>query len=342
MTIPAYRTPALNRQVLLVERPPGIPQPEHFRLAERPLCGPGQGQALVRNLYLSVDPAQRGWAADLNNYAAAVPVGSVMRALGVGIVLESRLADLRAGDIVYGWTGWQDYALLGADEILSSVSDPQIPISAYAGVLGINGMTAWLALRRLGRPRPGETVLVSTAAGAVGSVVGQLARAEGCRALGLTGTDDKVSACVTRFGYAAAFNYRSADLWQSVDAEVGEGVDILFDNVGGDLLDMALRRMKVAGRVVQCGTASIASWHPAPTGLRNEREILSRRLSWNGFVIFDHKAEFSAAIHSLEALIRAGRLVYDEDIEHGIELAPDALRRLYAGANAGKKLIFIG
>lgn len=342
MTIPPHSLPGRNRQVLLVERPAGIPQPEHFRIDDAPLPSPADGQLLLRNLYLSIDPAQRGWAADLSNYAAPVALGTAMRALGVGLVVESRLPGVEQGDVVYGWTGWQDYVLLDAAGILSSVRDPALPISAYAGILGINGMTAWLAFSRLGRPAAGETVLVSTAAGAVGSVVGQLARAEGCRALGLTGADDKVALCTSRFGYAAAFNYKSPDCWDALDAMAPTGIDIFFDNVGGTLLDAALRRMKVAGRVIQCGTASISAWTPPPSGLRNEREILSRRLSWNGFVIFDHKAEFGAAIARLEALIREGQLAYDEDIEQGIEAAPGALRRLYAGENAGKKLIFIG
>lgn len=342
MSVPAYDCPDRNRQVLLVERPTGVPQPEHFRLADAPLESAEDGQILVRNLYLSADPAQRGWAADVKNYSAPVVLGSVMRALGVGIVLESRLPGVRAGDVVYGWTGWQDYSRLDASGLLSSVRDPAIPVSAYAGILGINGMTAWLAFSSLGRPRSGETVLVSTAAGAVGSIVGQLARAEGCRPLGLTGNDAKAKTCVSRFGYDAAFNYKAADWRERLDDAATDGIDIFFDNVGGGILDSALRRMRTAGRVVQCGTASITSWDPPPVGLRNERELLSRRLSWNGFVIFDHRADFPSAIARLEALIGDGRLVYDEDIETGIEAAPGALRRLYAGENSGKKLIFIG
>jgi hypothetical protein len=342
MTIPDYSCPKRNRQVLLVERPSGIPRPEHFRLVETPLAPLADGQILIRNVYLSVDPAQRGWAADLRNYSPPVALGSVMRALGVGVVLESRMGGIRPGDIVYGWTGWQDYGRLDLGDVLSSTRTPRAPISAYAGVLGINGMTAWLAFGALGRPRAGEAALVSTAAGAVGSVVGQLARAEGCRPLGLTGSDAKAEACVARFGFDAAFNYKRGDWRDRLGEAAPEGIDIFFDSVGGDILDDGLRRMRTAGRVVQCGTASIASWDPPPMGLRNEREVLARRLSWSGFVIFDHQSEFSRAIAGLESLIEDGRLVYDEDIEVGIEAAPGALQRLYAGENVGKKLIFIG
>ena len=342
MTIPPHSLPTRNRRVLLVERPTGIPQAAHFRLDDAPLEKPAEGEALVRNLYLSVDPAQRGWAADVSNYAAPVPLGAVMRALGVGLVVESRLDGIAPGDIIYGWTGWQDYCRLDTAGIISSVRAPDLPISLYAGLLGINGMTAWLALSRLGRPAAGEALLVSTAAGAVGSVVGQLGRAEGCRVFGLTGSDDKAALCVGRFGYDAAFNYKKGDWCEALAGHAPDGIDIFFDNVGGPILDAALRRMRVGGRIVQCGTASVASWEPPPTRLRNEREVLSRRLSWNGFVIFDHRPEFPAAVAHLASLVRDGRLAYDEDIETGIEAAPDALRQVYAGENAGKKLIFIG
>ena len=341
MTIPSYSLPRANRQVLLVERPQGVPLPEHFDFVMAPVESPPEDHVLVRNLYLSVDPAQRGWAADLTNYSAPVELGSVMRALGVGIVVESRLAGIASGDILYGWTGWQDYCVLAASQILSSTRDPDLPVSAYAGVLGINGMTAWLAFTRLGRPSPGELLLVSTAAGAVGSLVGQIARSHGCRAFGLTGSGAKVAACVGRFGYEAAFNYKDADWAERLTAEAGQGLDIFFDNVGGEILDTGLRLMAPGGRVIQCGTASVASWSPPPAGLRNEREVLSRRLAWNGFVIFDHRPEFPAAIAHLEAELRAGRLLFEEDIEVGIEQAPDALRRVYAGENMGKKLIFL-
>jgi NADPH-dependent curcumin reductase len=342
MIIPPHSTPSRNRRVLLVERPTGIPQADHFRLDEAPVEAPAEGEALIRNLYLSVDPAQRGWAADVSNYAAPVPLGTVMRALGVGIVLESRIETLAPDDIVYGWTGWQDVCRLDMAGIITSVRGPDLPVSLFAGILGINGMTAWLALERLGRPAEGETLLVTTAAGAVGSVVGQLGRAEGCRVLGLAGSDDKVGLCVDRFGYDAAFNYRAPDWRDALALRAPEGIDIFFDNVGGGILDSILRRMRVAGRIIQCGTASIPSWEPPPRGPRNEREILSRRLSWNGFVIFDHKPAFAATIARLAALVREGKLAYDEDIESGIEAAPDALRQVYAGENHGKKLIFIG
>lgn len=335
--IPSYGMPCHNRRVLLAQRPHGIPQPADFALDEQPIPTIAPGQMLVRNIYLSADPAQRGWASAEANYAAPVPLGDPMRALAVGVVMQSRTPDVQEGEYVYGWFGWQDYAAVTPDTILQRATAP-VPLSAYAGLLGINGMTAYLALTELGRPVPGDTVLVSTAAGAVGSLVGQIARNLGATAVGLTGNDTKVASCLARYGYAQAYNYKTEN-W---DAALKGSVQVYFDNVGGTILDQAVRRMAVRGRIVQCGTASIALWTPPPTGLRNEREIMTRRLVWSGFVVMDHADRFGAASAALVEWLNAGRLVYDEDIAPGIEHAPDAIRALYAGENRGKKLIYVG
>jgi NADPH-dependent curcumin reductase CurA len=332
-------SPETNRRVLLVKRPTGIPQPDDFGFDHVALEPVGEGRFRVQNLYLSVDPAQRGWASDGTNYAPPVPLGGVMRALAVGVIVESRHADFPSGAHVYGWFGWQDYAVAQPADVLTLFGAPEVPLSAYAGVLGINGLTAYLALDRIGRPEAGETVLVSTAAGAVGSIVGQLARAAGCQVIGLTGDDDKVALCRDRFGYTHAFNYKAGPVETMLAEAAPTGVDIFFDSVGGDMLDAVLRVMRVGGRVVQCGTASVASWVPAPTGLRNEREVLTRRLSWGGFVIFDHQGRFPETMQALVKMIRSGSISYDEDIRHGIEQAPQALVDVYAGRNRGKMLI---
>jgi NADPH-dependent curcumin reductase CurA len=329
----------VNRRILLVRRPTGIPETDDFAMDEAPIPAPADGQFLIRNLFLSVDPAQRGWATDAANYTTTVPLGGVMRALAVGIVVESRHPDFPVGSHAYGWFGWQSFAVAGPGDVLTRFAEPEISLSAHAGILGINGMTAWLAFHRLGRPNAGDTVLVSTAAGAVGSIVGQLARASGCRVVGLTGSADKADVCRTRFGYDVALNYKSASLVDLLSEAAPDGFDIFFDSVGGSILDTALRKMRIGGRVVQCGTASIASWTPSPQGLRNEREILTRRLSWNGFVIFDHQPLFDDTMAELVAMIRSGRLTYDEDIRSGLETAPQALADVYSGRNAGKTLI---
>lgn len=340
--VPGYSLPAVNRRVLLTSRPAGIPQPHHFALDQAPLEPVGDGQFRVRNIYLSVDPAQRGWVNEGTNYADPVPIGSVMRALAVGVVVESRNPDFPEGLHLYGWFGWQDYAVVDAQAVMTRIEAVEAPLSAYAGVLGMNGLTAWLALTLIGRPRAGDTVLVTTAAGAVGSLVSQLARALGCRTVGLTGDDDKVAQCTARFGYDAATNYKAGDLDASLAALAPSGIDVFFDNVGGPILDVALRHMNVGGRVVQCGTASIADWSPPPTGLRNEREVLTRRLQWGGFVIFDHAAAYPEALAVLAPRVRAGELAYAEDIAAGYDHAPGAIARLYAGENTGKSLIFVG
>ena len=337
--VPAYRLPPSNRRALLTSRPNGVPQPDDFSLDEAPIPEPGAGEILVRTIFLSVDPAQRGWASSEANYSTPVAIGAVMRALAVGVVLRSNDASVREGEFLYGWFGWQDYAVVTAAAIVARADQP-VPLSAHAGLLGINGLTAYIALTELGRPKAGETVLVSTAAGAVGSFVGQIARNLGARALGLTGDDAKVELCLSRYGYEQAFNYRTQD-WAPALGE-GAPINVYFDNVGGAILDVALRRMAVAGRIVQCGTASVASWTPPPTGPRNEREILTRRLVWSGFVVFDHVARFGAAADALVAWYREGKIVYDEDIADGIVHAPGAIKALYSGENRGKKLIYVG
>jgi hypothetical protein len=339
---PRVSYPDDNRQVLLQVRPTGIPQPEHFEIVQTARPAPNDGEFLVRNLYLSVDPAQRGWASAEANYSAPVPLGAPMRALAVSEVVESRHADFKAGDYLYGWFDWQDYCVAGPGKVLRRVDPAAAPLSVHAGLLGISGLAAYLAFKTLCRPESGDRILVSTAAGSVGSLVGQIARIKGCHAMGLTGSDDKVRLCLEDYGYEVALNYKKGVTAEALRAFAPTGFDIYFDNVGGDILDLALRQMAIGGRVVQCGTASVASWTPPPMGLRNEREVLSRRLTWSGFVIFDHAARFDHAADELATWFRDGSIHLREEIETDIEGAPDAIRALYAGVNVGKKLIYIG
>jgi len=336
--IPAFSEPAENRQIVLATRPAGIPLAGDFALQRAHIGKPSNGQFLVRNLYLSADPVQRGWAAN----PSLTPLGSPMRALAVGVVLESKEVEVNEGDIVYGFFGWQDYAVAAKPDLLSHTKAPRAPVSAYAGVLGMPGVTAWLALHDLALPKPGDAILVSTAAGAVGSVVGQIARRYGAHVVGLTGSDEKVALCTERFGYDVAFNYKSVDLAATLAAARPGGFNIYFDNTGGAILDTAIRAMAKYGRIIQCGTAATASWSPPPNGLRNEREILTRVLTWSGFFIFDHVPRFGQAIDNLTDMMLAGDLAHDEEIDHGLERAPAALETVFAGKNTGKKLIFVG
>ncbi|MFB9269753.1 NADP-dependent oxidoreductase [Bradyrhizobium erythrophlei] len=331
-----------NRQVRLVARPRGVPQPEHFALVTEPVAAHGRGEILIANRYLSVDPAQRGWANDEGNYSAPVPLNAPMRALAVGEILESNAAGFRSGEYVYGWFGWQRYCVTTPESVLRRVTASSLPLSANLSVLGMNGITAYLALHGLGDPKPGEHVLVSTAAGSVGSFVGQLAQIAGCRAVGLTSSADKVALAKSRYGYQGMINYReAADLGAAIRAACPEGNDIFFDNTGGPIADAAIRTMRLRGRVIQCGTAANASWTPVPTGPRPEREILTRRLRWSGFIIFDHVAEFETAAARLAEFAIAGRIVHDEEILPGLDHAPGAIARLYRGENHGKLMIAV-
>jgi NADPH-dependent curcumin reductase len=329
-----------NRQIVLVSRPVGIPQPHHFELRCTEMPSPQDGEFLVSNEFLSVDPAQRGYVNDENNYAPPVPIGAVMRAMAVGKVVISRCPEVKPGDYLYGWFGWQDYCCARPSDILRRVDPGQAPLSANAGLLGINGLTAYLALHNIGHPKPGETVLVSAAAGAVGSIVGQLARLAGARPIALVGSEEKGQLCLERYGYDAYINYRKP-LDEGLKQACPKGIDVFFDNTGGEILDAVLRNMALFGRVIQCGTMSVASWAPNPAGPRNEREILTRRLRVEGFVIFDHIKRFDEIAAKLAAMLAEGNIHYAEDVDGDIAKAPQALVDVYAGKNRGKKLIWL-
>ena len=248
----------VNRQVRLKSRPSGIPQAEHFEIVEAPVPDPSDGQVLVRNIYLSVDPAMRGWVSAVANYSEPVALGAVMRSGAVGRVEESRSADFHAGDCVLGMFGWQDFAVVAAEAIERKVDGSGLPISTSLGVLGLNGLTAYCALLEVGQPRAGETVVVSTAAGAVGSCVGQIAKIKGCRTSALRGPTRCV--CVARIRYDSAVDYKADDLEAAHDVACPEGVDVYFDNTAGSISDSIMRRLNVGARVVICGTASVAAW----------------------------------------------------------------------------------
>lgn len=330
-----------NRRIVLTERPVGVPGPAHFKRADQAIDAPNEGQFLVHNHYLSIDPAQRGWVAASASYSEPVPIGGVMRSLAVGIVEVSRNARFAVGEYLYGWFGWQDYCLATEQLVLARVQPRNGPLTAGLGIYGISGLAAYLALTEIGRPQSGETVLVSTAAGAVGSVVGQIARRGGCRVVGLTGTDDKVARCVAEFGYHAALNYRSGFGRESLQALCPQGVDVFFDNTAGDIADVVWPFMNMRGRIVQCGTAAVPAWDPPPLGPRREREVLTRRLRHEGFVIFDHVARFQSVIEQLATWSKEGAIVFHEDIEAGLDRAPAALAAIYRGENRGKKIVQI-
>lgn len=329
----------VNRQVQLASRPLGVPQAEHFRIVETPLPEPGPGQVRVRNLYLSVEPAMRGWVNAVSNYAEPVPIGAVMRAFTAGRIDQSSDPAWPVGTRVTGLFGWQDYAVVAPGAIDHRVDTDDLPLSAHLGVLGLNGITAHYGLMEIGRPRAGETVVVSTGAGAVGSCVAQIARLQGCRTIAITGGEVKRRQCLDEFGYDAAVDYKAPGFEQALAQACVGGVDVYFDNTAGPISDQVLRHLNAHARVVICGTASVANWDPPPSGPRIERVLLVKRASVQGFVIFDHPEHAAIARPQLADWIRQGKLHYREDVLDGIEQAPDAIAGLYRGENRGKRLI---
>lgn len=331
----------LNHQVVLKSRPDGIPQAEHFAIQTVPVESPTSGQVLIRNLYLSVEPAMRGWVNAVGNYSEPVGLGEVMRSFATGVVEASEDPRYAAGDTVTGMFGWQTYSTLDADRIDRKVdSRNHLPVSTSLGVLGLNGFTAYFGLLDCGQPKKGETVVVSTAAGAVGSIVGQIAKLQGCRVVGITGGERKVRQCLEEFGYDACVDYKSTDSLEPLLATAcPDGVDVYFDNTAGAISDAVMTQLNLKARIVICGTASVANWNPIPLGPRIERTVLVKRARLQGILVFDYADRYEEAQEALTDWLVAGEINYAEDILRGIESAPDAIAGLYRGENNGKRLI---
>lgn len=331
--------PQTHRQVVLAARPLGVPQAEHFRIVEAPLKPLENGQFLVRNQFLSVEPAMRGWVNAAANYSDPVPIGGVMRSFAAGTVVASRHPGYAPGDAVMGMLGWQEYALSDGTGIRRKVRETDLPLSLSLGVLGINGLTAYYALTEVGEPRPGDTVVVSTAAGAVGSAVGQIARIMGCRTVGIAGGAAKINMCLNEFGFDAAVDYKDTAFTEALASACPQGVDVYHDNTSGPITDAVLPRINKGARIVVCGTSSVASWDPWPTGPRAERHLLNKAARMQGFLVWDYEHRYEEAVQRLAAWVRDGRLRYREEILDGLAHAPDAIAGLYRGENLGKRLI---
>jgi NADPH-dependent curcumin reductase CurA len=331
--------PRQNRQVILKSRPHGIPQSGHFEIVDAPLAELQPGELLVRNDFLSVDPAMRGWVNAAANYSDPVAVGSVMRSFAAGQVVASRNPAYAENDRVMGMLGWQEYAVTDGKAIRRKVVESDLPLSLSLGVLGLNGVTAYFGLTEVGEPRPGDTVVVSTAAGAVGSAVGQIAKIAGCRTVGIAGGPQKTALCVNEFGYDAAIDYKSTDFERDLAAACPAGVNVYFDNTSGHISDVVLRQLAKAARVVICGTASVPSWEPWPAGPRVERHLLNKSARMQGFLIWDYEHRYNEAVARLAAWIRSGQIRYREEMLDGLEMAPDAIAGLYRGENLGKRVI---
>jgi NADPH-dependent curcumin reductase CurA len=328
----------VNRQWLIAERPSGrAVREEDFAWVTGEARQPGDGEVLVRTLYLGFDPSLKGQIENRTTYAAATRIGQVAPGRGVGEVVASGSDRFRPGDKVVGVLGWQDYATLGADAL--EEAEHVDLLSAYLGVLGTTGLTAYLGLQKIGRPFPGDTMVVTGAAGATGSVVGQLGRIAGCRVIGVAGGDEKCRWLVDELGFDGAIDYKAGDVGPQLARLAPNGVDLLWDNVGGELLDVLLDRIALNARVVLCGGISRYSVGRLPPGPQNYFNLVLQRASMEGFIVLDWKDEFPLARRRLTAWLRDGRLRHREDIQEGLEHAPRAFARLFEGANLGKQLL---
>jgi NADPH-dependent curcumin reductase len=333
----------INRQIHLVSRPTGEASADNFRLVEQPLGAPGEGQVLVRHHYLSLDPYMRGRMNDAKSYAQPQPLDQVMQGGTAGVVVESRHPLYQKGDHVVGFGGWQEYSIVDAGNpgALRKVDTSRVPLSAYLGSVGMPGVTAWYGLIKICQPKPGQTIVVSAASGAVGSVVGQLAKARGCRAVGIAGGADKCRYVTDELGFDACIDYKAhADpksLYQALKEATPDGVDGYFENVGGAVLDATLARMNAFGRIALCGMISGYDGQPIP--LQQPQLLLISRLTIEGFIVSEHMEVWPEALNELGTMVATGKLKYRESLAQGIAAAPVAFLGLLKGRNFGKQLV---
>jgi NADPH-dependent curcumin reductase len=326
-----------NRQWLLARRPHGMIQDSDFNFVETDAPTPGEGEVLVRTLMLSCDPAQRMWLAT-DTYVPAIKIGEVVRSGGAGRIEASNASGFAVGDIVFGTTGWQDYVAMNPKGQLNKLP-LGAPLELAMSALGMNGITAYFGLLDVGRPVEGETVVVSGAAGATGSVVGQIAKIKGCRTIGIAGGAEKCRWLTAEAGFDATIDYKSENVHARLKELCPKGIDIYFDNVGGDILDAALARLATRGRVVLCGAiAAYNATEPRP-GPKNYLNLISRRGRMEGFIVFDYMPRAAEAIGALAGWVQVGRIKNKVDVQHGLENAPATLRRLFEGRNEGKQLL---
>jgi NADPH-dependent curcumin reductase CurA len=333
----------INRQIHLVSRPTGEAGADNFRLVEQPLGTPGEGQVLVRHHFLSLDPYMRGRMNDAKSYAQPQPLDKVMQGGTVGVVVASKHPDYKAGDNVVGFGGWQEYSIVdgGIPGSLRKVDTSRVPLSAYLGAVGMPGVTAWYGLMRICQPKPGQTIVVSAASGAVGSAVGQLAKTRGCRAVGIAGGADKCDYVTRELGFDACIDYKAhkdpKSLYQALKEATPDGIDGNFENVGGPILDAVLARMNAFGRIALCGMISGYDGQPIP--LQHPQLILQSRLTIEGFIVSEHMEVWPEALKELGMLVATGKLKYRESVAQGIASAPEAFLGLLKGRNFGKQVV---
>jgi NADPH-dependent curcumin reductase CurA len=332
----------MNRRIVLAERPQGRPGPQNFRLEDVPLPEPGAGELLSRTIYLSLDPYMRGRMTDAPSYTPPVAIGDVMTGGTIGQVVQSKLDGFAPGDIVVGYGGWQEFSLFKAGEV-SKVDPAQAPISTALGVLGMPGMTAYTGLHEIGKPQAGETLVVAAASGAVGAVVGQIAKIKGCRVIGVAGSKAKCDYVVNELGFDACLDHHASDFAGALAAACPKGVDVYWENVGGQVFDAVLPLLNRFARVPVCG---LIAWYNAtelPPGPDRMpllfRSILTKRLTIRGFIVWDFSALEDKFRREVGQWVREGRVRYREDVREGLENAPQAFMELLEGGNFGKLLV---
>jgi NADPH-dependent curcumin reductase CurA len=327
---------ATYQRIVLASRPRGAVLPENFRIESAPLPELGKEQVLVRNHYLSLDPYMRGRMSEAKSYASAQPLDQTMIGGTAGEVVASAHPGFAVGDQVVGMLGWAEMGVADG-ALLRKVDTSRIPLSAYLGVLGMPGMTAWYGLNKIMRPSAGETILVSAASGAVGSAVGQLAKLQGCRAVGIAGGSEKCAYVVDELGFDACIDYKAGNLAADLAAAAPDGIDALFENVGGEGFDAALPLMNPLGRIALCGL--IAGYNGSDLAVRNLRFMLTSRLSLRGFIVTEHMELWPQGLAELGALVAGGKLKYRESVAQGLAAAPEAFIGLLNGRNFGKQLV---
>jgi NADPH-dependent curcumin reductase len=327
-----------NRQFLLAQRPQGLPSRETFSYVESVLGEPGPGQILVKNQYLSLDPAMRGWMNDAKSYIPPVGLGEVMRALGVGQVIASQHPDFSVGDTVNGALGVQDF-FVGEPKGFYKVDPSRAPLPLYLSALGMTGMTAYFALLDVGQPKAGETVVISGAAGAVGSIAGQIAKLKGCRVIGIAGGAEKCQSLLDELGFDGVIDYKNEDLVAGLKRECPQGVDVYFDNVGGDILDAVLTRLAFKARVIICGAISQYNNKQAVKGPANYLNLLVNSARMEGMVVMTYAPRFAEAAAEMAGWLASGKIKSKEDIVTGLETFPETLLKLFSGENFGKLVL---
>jgi NADPH-dependent curcumin reductase CurA len=332
-------TAKVNHQWRVRARPVGMIQESDFAWHEEPIASVGPGQVLVRNIYLSLDPANRAWLYERGSYMEPVALGQVMRGIAIGVVEESRDGRFRAGDLVQGMLGWQEYAVCDAAALGKAPKIPSLPLIAYFGLLGHIGLTAYFGLVEIGRPQAGETLVVTAAAGAVGSIAGQIGKILGCRVVGIAGSVEKCRWITDELGFDAAINYKTEPVSDGLQKHCPNGIDIDFENVGGEILDAILGRINLRARIVICGLISQYNATAPVPGPYNFSNLLMKRARAQGFIVSDYLDRKEPAVAKLIEWHKEGRIRYRTDLVTGLGRAPQAINRLFAGSNRGKLIV---